>query len=65
MQNSNGEEGAAVADEDLQDGPMADNDARVMEVDDDMAVAETKLYYETVPDPSQTPRSTRGRLVHR
>ena len=40
MQNNDGEGGAAVAAEYLHDGPIADNDTRVIEVDDDMVAAE-------------------------
>ena len=42
-QNNNGEEGAAAAAEDLQDGPIIDNDARAIEVDDDIVAAGEKV----------------------
>ena len=43
MQNNNGEEGATVAADDLHDGPIADNDTRVIEVDSDMVAAEDEV----------------------
>ena len=43
MPNNNGEDGAAVAAEDSHDGPVVDNDPRILEGDDHMAVAEEEV----------------------